>query len=75
RPLDAPVRNYRETADFYPDECWFHKFRRDLVLEKERLSDCMDSMLPEFPATPLPRRCKSAQSQSSHYRFQDHARI
>lgn len=50
RPLQDPVYNYRETADFYPDENWFHKFRRQLVLDKSQLAGVMDSMLPEFPA-------------------------
>lgn len=49
RPLHEPVNNYRESADFFPDESWFHRFRRQLVLEKDALSDVMDSMLPEFP--------------------------
>lgn len=49
RPLHEPVYNYAESADFFPDECWFHKFRRQLVLNKDGLSDVMDSMLPEFP--------------------------
>ena len=49
RPLDSPVYNFIESADFFPDECWFHKFRRDIVLNKEALSDHIDSMLPEFP--------------------------
>ena len=50
RPLQSAVHNYRETAHFYPDECWFHKFRRMLVLNRERLGDVMDSRLPVFPA-------------------------
>jgi len=49
RPLGAPVYNYRETADFFPDESWFHKFRRLLLLNKMFLTDVMDSLLPEFP--------------------------
>ena len=49
RPLNAPIFNYQETADFFPDENWFHKFRRDLILNKNLLSNEMDSMLPEFP--------------------------
>lgn len=49
RPLHTPIINYRETADFFPDENWFHKFRRELVLNKNFLSKEMDSMLPEFP--------------------------
>jgi hypothetical protein len=51
RPLHERPANYRETAEFFPDESWFHKFRRQLVLARPRLADCMDSMLPEFPAT------------------------
>ena len=50
RPLGQPVHNFRETADYFPDENWFHKFRRQLVLNKSRLTGVMDSMLPEFPA-------------------------
>ena len=49
RPLHEPTYNYRESADFFPDECWFHKFRRQLILNKDHLSPVMDSMLPEFP--------------------------
>lgn len=49
RPLHEPVYNYIESADFFPDECWFHKFRRQLILNKNSLSNVMDSMLPEFP--------------------------
>lgn len=49
RPLQYPVHNYRETADFYSDESWFHRFRRMLVLRKEQLGSVMDSMFPEFP--------------------------
>jgi hypothetical protein len=49
RPLQDSAYNYRETADYFPDECWFHKFRRQLVLNKNRLAGVMDSMLPEFP--------------------------
>jgi glycosyltransferase involved in cell wall biosynthesis len=49
RPLHEPVYNYLESADHFPDECWFHKFRRQLVLNKDGLSGVMDSMLPEFP--------------------------
>ncbi|MBI6546240.1 MAG: glycosyltransferase family 1 protein, partial [Cyanobacteria bacterium NC_groundwater_1444_Ag_S-0.65um_54_12] len=49
RPLQYALHNYRESADFFPDETWFHKFRRMLVLNKESLSDALDSMLPEFP--------------------------
>ncbi len=48
RPLDFTRHNYRETADFFPDECWFHKFRRMLVLNRERLLPVLDSMLPVF---------------------------
>jgi len=49
RILESPVHNYIEPANFYPDECWFHKFRRDIILNKEKLSEYIDSMLPEFP--------------------------
>lgn len=49
RPLHEPIINYRETADFFPDENWFHKFRRQLVLNKSNLSSVMDIMLPKFP--------------------------
>lgn len=49
RVLDQPIRNYAETADFFPDEVWLHKFRRMLVLNKNTLNSCIDSMLPEYP--------------------------
>lgn len=49
RPLNQPIFNYRETADFYPDEAWFHKFRRQLVLNEKRLNTVIDSILPVFP--------------------------
>ena len=49
RPLHEPVFNFQETADFFPDECWFHHFRRQLVLAKDSLIGEMDSMLPQFP--------------------------
>ncbi|MDA9945233.1 glycosyltransferase [Schleiferiaceae bacterium] len=50
RPLHLPVSNYRETADFFPDDNWFHEFRRELILNKNHLTKEMDSMLPEFPS-------------------------
>jgi hypothetical protein len=49
RPLEYPVYNFRESADFFPDESWFHKFRREMVLQKENIKPYIDSMLPEFP--------------------------
>jgi len=49
RPLDANQYNYRESADFFPDEAWFHKFRRLLVLNHAEMSTILDSMLPVFP--------------------------
>jgi hypothetical protein len=49
RPLDENVMCFKETANFFPDETWFHKFRRELVLNKLSLKESMDSMLPEFP--------------------------
>ena len=49
RPLQSDLSNFVESANFFPDESWFHKFRRMLVIEKNNLSNIMDSMLPEFP--------------------------
>lgn len=49
RPLEYPVENFIESANFFPDESWFHKFRRDIVLKKLILEPYIDSMLPEFP--------------------------
>jgi hypothetical protein len=49
RPLNFAVDNFREAADFFPDEAWFHKFRRLIVLNRDCLAPCMDSMLPQFP--------------------------
>jgi len=46
---DSPLNNWIETAAFYPDEVWAHKFRRMLFKEKRTLAQIMDSMLPEFP--------------------------
>jgi hypothetical protein len=49
RPADAPPKNYLETADFYQDEEWLHKFRRMIVENLPNLSAEIDSMLPVFP--------------------------
>lgn len=49
RPLEYPIQNFRESADFYPDEAWMHRFRRKLLLNRHRMSDVFDSMFPEFP--------------------------
>lgn len=49
RPLEYPVKNFRESADFFPDETWLHKFRREMVLQKAKIKPFVDSMLPEFP--------------------------
>tara|TARA_Y200000002_G_C22637091_1_gene645177 strand:- start:384 stop:1487 length:1104 start_codon:yes stop_codon:yes gene_type:complete len=49
RPLESPIHNYIESANFFPDVSWLHKFRRDIVIDKEKLSEHIDSMLPEFP--------------------------
>jgi hypothetical protein len=49
RPLNYPIHNYQEYADFFPDESWLHKSRRLIALNKERLAPCLDSKLPEFP--------------------------
>ncbi len=49
RPLEYNVKNFRESADFFPDESWFHKFRREMVLQKTKIEPFVDSMLPEFP--------------------------
>ncbi len=49
RALEYPIENYIETATFYPDESWLHKFRREIVLKKKIMEPYIDSMLPEFP--------------------------
>jgi hypothetical protein len=52
RPLrfpQEPERLYKEQADFFGHEQWFHKFRRMLVEHRGQLDDVMDSLLPEFP--------------------------
>jgi len=49
RSLHEQIYNYHETADFYPDESWFHRFRREIILNKSTLQNTIDSMLPEFP--------------------------
>ena len=49
RILEYSVRNYEEPATFFPDESWMHKWRRMLVLNKKKLSNQIDSMLPEYP--------------------------
>lgn len=46
---ESPLNNWKETAMFYPDEVWMHKFRRLLVNEKVSLTQIMDSLLAEFP--------------------------
>jgi len=49
RILESNTYNYIEPANFFPDESWFHKFRREMVLQKENIKPYIDSMLPEFP--------------------------
>lgn len=49
RPEDAKPINYQESASFFPNETWFHKFRRMLVEHRESLAQQMDSLLPIFP--------------------------
>ena len=49
REPGQPPKNYQEPADFFADEVWLHKFRRMLVLNKDKLGNSMDSMLPEYP--------------------------
>ena len=49
KPLDYPIYNYRESSDFYPDESWFHKTRRKLIINKKTLNNHMDFLFPEFP--------------------------
>lgn len=49
RRKDAPRSFWIETANFYKNEKWLHKFRRMLVESKKELSDVVDSMLPVFP--------------------------
>jgi hypothetical protein len=49
RPLNDNLESYIEPANFFPDELWFHIFRRKIILNKNYLSNEIDSMLPEFP--------------------------
>lgn len=49
RPADSDPINYIETANFYKNEKWLHRFRRMLVENKDQLFGVMDSMLPVFP--------------------------
>lgn len=49
RPLEYPIEKYREPANFFPDESWFHNFRRKIVLQKAKVEPYIDSMLPVFP--------------------------
>jgi glycosyltransferase involved in cell wall biosynthesis len=49
RPLNDKLESFIEPANFFPDESWFHIFRRKLILNKGYLINEMDSMLPEFP--------------------------
>ena len=49
RPLNDKIESFIEPANFFPDESWFHIFRRKLILNKNYLLNEMDSMLPEFP--------------------------
>lgn len=49
RPLEDKLESFVEPANFFPDESWFHIFRRKLILNKNNLTNEMDSMLPEFP--------------------------
>jgi glycosyltransferase involved in cell wall biosynthesis len=49
RPEDSLPKNYLETANFYAKEKWMHKFRHQLVVNRDKLSEVMDSMLPIYP--------------------------
>jgi len=49
RPLEYEASNYIESANFFPDEAWFHKFRRLLIINKNIMKNQFDSMLPVFP--------------------------
>jgi hypothetical protein len=49
RPLEYPVYNFRESADFYPDDSWFHRTRRKFILNKNTLNNSIDLMFPKFP--------------------------
>ncbi len=49
RPADAEPIKYQETADFYLDLPWLHKFRRMIVENLPLLGNEIDSMLPVFP--------------------------
>jgi hypothetical protein len=49
RPADSAPKNYQETADFYKDEPFLHKFRRMIVENMPKLESEIDSKLPVFP--------------------------
>lgn len=49
RPVEQDVDNYIEPANYYPDASWMHPFRRQLLLNRDRLCDVMVSKLPVFP--------------------------
>lgn len=50
RPADSAQKNYIETANFYNNEKFLHKFRRMIVESLPSLENVIDSMLPIFPA-------------------------
>lgn len=49
RPADTDPINYKESAEFFAAENWFHKFRRMIVEDLSELENQVDSMLPVFP--------------------------
>ena len=49
RPIDSEEFNYIESANFFKHEVWFHKFRRIIVENRERLDSQIDSLLPIYP--------------------------
>lgn len=49
RPLQYNIQNYIESSNFYPDEAWFHKFRRMILLKQSQLRSSTDIILPVFP--------------------------
>ena len=49
RMLDYPVENFKEVADYFPDESWMHATRRMFVKNEEKVKHSMDLMFPFFP--------------------------
>lgn len=49
RPNDVDETNYIESAGHFNDEIWFHKFRRQIVEQRNSIEFQIDSLLPIYP--------------------------